>query len=222
MTPLLERIRTNLDETKRRISRAAEKAGRNAQEISLVAVTKSVGIDEARALIELGQTNLGENRVELAREKIKAIGSAAKWHMIGNIQRRKARDVVDLFNRVDAVDRMSLAKTLNEHCEAQGKTMEILIEVNVSGEASKHGFAPADVPRTLEQIAEFDRLEVRGLMTMAPAYDDPEQTRPLFAQLRELGVASNLRVLSMGMSNDFEVAIEEGATEVRIGTVLFN
>jgi hypothetical protein len=141
--------------------------------------------------------------------------------MIGNCQRRKAREVVALFDHVDAVDRVELAEALERRCEEQDKTLRILIEVNVSGEEAKQGIGPGEVASVLRQLKQFDRLTVDGLMTMAPFMDDPEQARPVFAGLRALARDLGLPELSMGMTNDYEVAIEEGATQIRIGTALF-
>jgi len=149
-------------------------------------------------------------------------GPAVCWHMVGSVQRRKAKDVVALFHRVDSVDRLELAEALDRRCEELGKRLlPILIEVNVSGEASKHGFEPADLEAAVQCIARLSHLKLEGLMTMAPLVDDPETVRPVFARLRQAAQRFGLAELSMGMTNDFEVAIEEGATEVRIGTALF-
>lgn len=220
--PLVEsRIAENLERLQQRIQDAAKRAGRAPGEVRLVAVTKSVGLEEARVLCALGVTDLAENRVDVARPKIDALKKAARWHMIGSVQRRKAADVVALFDTVDSVDRLELAEALDARCEPLGKTLPVLVEVNVSGEASKHGFSPEDLPRALELMARLRWINVNGLMTMAPFTEDPETVRPVFARLRALREELGLQELSMGMSNDFEVAIEEGATQVRIGTALF-
>lgn len=216
-----EQIAENLNAIQARIAAAADRADRNAEQVRLVGVTKSVGVSEAKFLFELGVTHLGENRVEEAGEKVAALDTGVTWHMIGAIQRRKARDVVDKFHCVDAVDRLKLAETLQRRCEEAGKTMPILLEVNVSGEKAKHGFTPEELPKALDAVRALDRLTIRGLMTMAPFVDDPEHTRPVFAKLRELAGKFELPDVSMGMTNDFEIAIEEGATEVRIGSALF-
>lgn len=200
---------------------AALRGGRDPAKVRLIPVTKSVGEAEARVLAELGYTELAENRVDVARPKIEALGADLRWHMVGHIQRKKARDVVALFDRVDSVDRMDLAEELNKRCAAANKRLEVLIQVNVSGEASKGGFSCAETPEACGRIMEMEQLDVRGLMTMAPIVEDVEETRACFAKLAELGARLNLPELSMGMSQDFEVAVEEGATEVRIGTALF-
>lgn len=215
------KIRENIQSIEGRIARAAERAGRAPGDIKLIPVTKSVGEEEARILVELGCSELGENRVETARPKIEALGPDVRWHMIGHIQRRKAREVVALFDRVDSVDRLDLAAELEKRCEAGGKTLDVLLQVNVAREESKGGFTLESVQDALEKIKDMPHLRVMGLMTMAPIVDDPEEARPVFARLRQLAEALGLKELSMGMTNDFEVAVEEGATEVRIGTAIF-
>lgn len=220
--PARDVIERNLEEIRRRISEAALRAGRAPDSIRLVAVVKTVGIEEIRTLLEFGVADVGENRVEGARSKVEAVGSKARWHMIGTVQRRKAGDVAALFDCVDSVDRIESAEALDRKCAERGKVMPVLLEVNVSGEASKHGFTPPELPAALERIASLPHIRAEGLMTMAPLVDDLEQVRPVFAGLRKLAEPLGLRELSMGMSNDFEVAIEEGATQVRIGTALFS
>ncbi|HIJ66532.1 MAG TPA: YggS family pyridoxal phosphate-dependent enzyme [Candidatus Hydrogenedentes bacterium] len=215
------RIKQNLDATLRRIADAAARAGRSPDEVRLVAITKSVSVDAAQALCEFGVKDLGENRVAAAREKIEGLGLPVRWHMVGNIQRRKCKDIAALFDCVDSVSRVEVAEALQHRCEDAGKQLRVLIEVNVSGESTKHGLAPENLGATLERVARMPNLTVDGLMTMAPLYDDPELARPVFADLRKLGNRFNLKELSMGMTNDFEVAVEEGATQVRIGTALF-
>jgi hypothetical protein len=184
-------------------------------------VTKSVGIEETRILLETGCTEFGENRMEVARPKIEALGEAARWRMIGSVQRRKARDIVALFDTIDSIDRVELAEALQQRCAEQDRTLAVLLEVNVSGEAAKHGFHPDEVGETLTAMRRFERLRVEGLMTMAP-FDAPEDVvRGIFRGLRELADRHELPELSMGMSDDFEIAIEEGSTQVRIGRALF-
>ncbi|MCH8204421.1 MAG: YggS family pyridoxal phosphate-dependent enzyme [Candidatus Hydrogenedentes bacterium] len=215
------KISENIQSIEERIARAAGRAGRAARDVKLIPVTKSVGEEEARILVGLGYTDLGENRIETARPKIDALGPGVRWHMIGHVQRRKAREVARLFDRVDSVDRLQLAEALEKHCAEAGKTLDVLLQVNVSGEESKGGFTQASIRDAIEVVRALPHLRVQGLMTMAPIVDDPEEARPLFARLRELAKGLGLAELSMGMTNDFEVAIEEGATEVRIGTAIF-
>ncbi len=214
-------IRANLARIEARIAAAALRAGRAAGDVRLIPVTKTVGVRECRILSELGYTHLGENRVENAEEKIEVIGAGVTWHMIGHVQRRKAREVAQWFGRVDSVDRVELAESLEARSAALGKKLPVLLEVNVSGEESKGGFTPDQLADAVERIGEMPHLVVEGLMTMAPLEMDAEQTRPVFRGLRELAAKHGLKALSMGMSNDYEVAIEEGATEVRIGTAIF-
>jgi pyridoxal phosphate enzyme (YggS family) len=221
VTDTRSRIERNLERVRGRISAAAERAGRDPASVRLVAVTKTVGVEEARILVELGVTDLGENRIEGAREKISAVGSGARWHMIGSVQRRKARDVAGLFDTVDSVDRVEVGEALAQRCEEQGRELDVLLEVNVSGEPSKHGFDPENVADAVRQMAQWGSLHVRGVMTMAPFVEDAEAVRPVFARLRRLAGELGLAEVSMGMTNDFEVAVEEGATQVRIGTALF-
>jgi len=216
------RIEANLEETRERIAQAAARAGRDPNQVRLVAVTKTVGVSEVQILADLGLTDLAENRVAAAGAKVQAMRGRVRWHMVGPVQRRKARDVVDLFDCVDSVDRVELAEALNKRCAEAGKILPILMEANVSGEPTKHGFTSEELSRAVEQVTELPHLRLDGLMTMAPYATDPEETRPVFASLRELARRLGLAELSMGMSNDFEVAIEEGATQVRIGTALFS
>lgn len=216
-----EKIAQNLKQVRERIDSAAARVGRNPGDIRLLPVTKSVGMDEAKILADLGCTDLAENRTEEAREKLEALRGTVVWHMIGHIQRRKVRDVVELFDRVDSVDRIVLAESLDRACGELGKVLPVLLEVNVSGESTKGGFTPDDLPETIDRVGSMTNLKIEGLMTMAPRVDDPEDTRPVFAALHELAARHGLEKLSMGMTNDFEIAVEEGSTEVRIGRALF-
>jgi PLP dependent protein len=217
-----EKIAENLAAIQGRLDAAAQRGGRNPRDVTLVAVTKAATLEETRALLELGVQHLGENRLEVVLPKMRALKACnVQWHMIGNVQRRKARDVAANFDTVDAVDRLSLAQALQQRCEAQDRRLKILLEVNVSGEESKHGFAPADLGRDLNEIRRMDRLRVAGLMTMAPRDAQEGDLRKIFRELRRITDAEALRECSMGMSRDFEIALEEGATQVRIGGALF-
>lgn len=219
--PARDRIARNLEEVRQRMARAALKVGRRPEEITLIAVTKSVGVGEVEALYELGVRHFGENRPEHVAEKISALPADATWHAIGNLQRRKARVALEHFACIDAVDRLELAETLQSQAAELQRNPRVLLEVNVSGEETKHGFTPAGMAPVLESMQRLSALRLQGLMTMAPFGAPEPQLRQVFSQLRELAQRHALPVLSMGMTDDFETAIEEGATEVRIGRALF-
>lgn len=214
-------IADNLKCIRGHIDAAAARAGRDPASVTLVAVTKTVGTEEIRALHALGVRDMGENRLEAARPKIEAAPDDLRWHFIAPIQSRKAREVVALFSVADAVDRVKVARVLQQRCEEQERTLEILLEVNVTGEAAKHGFSLEETPAAIREIEAFDRLRLTGLMTMAP-FGAPEPVlRACFRQLKAMCDNAGLPECSMGMSDDFEIAVEEGATQVRIGTALF-
>ena len=212
-------VTENLARVRERIDQACQRAGRNPREITLVAVTKGVGADRVVEAHSLGVSHFGENRVQEAQQKIAALRHLdAAWHMVGHLQSNKAKLAVGLFHTIDSVDSLSLAEALSRRAPV---SLPILLEVNVSGEASKFGISPLSLPRAFEEIARLPNLEVRGLMTVAPLVKDLQEVRPLFARLRELARALGLKALSMGMSDDFEAAVEEGATEVRLGRAIF-
>ncbi|MCF6284095.1 MAG: YggS family pyridoxal phosphate-dependent enzyme [Candidatus Hydrogenedentes bacterium] len=217
-----DRIRQNLASIRQRIEAAAARAGRLASDVTLIAVTKSVGLEEMRILRDLGVTHFGENRVDVAREKIETLDDASlTWHMVGNVQRRKAKEVLRLFDTIDAVDRISLAETLQRHCDSEDVQCRVFVEVNISGETQKHGFVPDALTDALAQIATLDRVCVEGLMCMAPRDMERNALLALFRELRVLADSHSLSQVSMGMSGDFEEAVEAGATHVRIGRALF-
>jgi len=214
-------IERNLIAIQNRIEAAANRARRDPASVTLVAVTKYVGLDEVKALYDLGVTHFGENRIPAAQEKIAAMQAPVQWHMIGNVQRRKARDVAGLFDWVDAVDRPELAEALEKRCVEADATLRVLLEVNVSGEDAKHGVAPEEAAGLLDVLRHTPHLSPEGLMTMAP-YGAPEpELRRYFRTLRECADGLELAECSMGMTDDFEIAIEEGSTQVRIGRALF-
>ena len=222
-------IADNIASIQERISKSALRAGRNPAEIRLVAVSKTVSAESIQEAIAAGVTILGENYVPEARNKIARIGKQVEWHFIGHLQSNKAKYAVDLFSMIQSVDRLALAEELGQEANKRGKIVPVLIQVNISGEESKSGIDPQETLQLLERIAALQHLAVQGLMTMPPWFEDPEDARPYFSAMRKLreklsrekipGVA--LQELSMGMSGDFEVAIEEGATLVRIGTAIF-
>jgi hypothetical protein len=191
------------------------------EEITLVAVTKGRSVGDVRRLYDLGIRHFGENRIPEAELKIAELPPDVIWHMVGSLQRRKAAAAVQLFQRVDSVDRVELAQVLSGCAQDLGKTLDVLVEVNVSREASKHGVAPDALIHVLEEISTMPNIRVGGLMTMAPFTEDESLVREVFRNLYKLSVSNHLPTISMGMSSDFEIAIEEGATEVRIGTALF-
>ncbi len=214
-------IADNIKVIDQQIRAAAERAGRDRSEITLICVCKAIEPDLVEAALQAGQTIFGESKVQEAKAKIPVVSSRARWHLIGHLQTNKARDAVALFDVIHSVDSLKLADELNKWSDRAGKTQAILLEVNVSGEASKFGLKPEDLESTLKAINQLPRLEVRGLMTVAPYAKEAAEARPCFRRLRELRDGTGLRDLSMGMSHDFEVAIEEGATMVRIGTAVF-
>lgn len=214
-------IDANLADVRSRIENALARAGRAPHSVTLIAVTKSVGVDEVCALAERGVTHFGENRLAgILAKRGHAPGSLC-WHMIGAVQRRKAKDIVGLFDTVDSVDRLELAEELDKRSQGMPRPLPVLVEVNVSGEASKHGFAPGQLEEALPRMRLLKHIEVQGLMTMAPYEDEVERVRPVFGRLAMLARQAGLPRVSMGMTNDFEIAVEEGATEVRIGSALF-
>ncbi len=219
-------------EVRARVARAAERVGRDPAAITVIAVTKTVPAAVVRSAHRLGFTIFGENRVQEAQAKIGELGrEGMRWELIGHLQSNKAARAVELFDRVQSVDSVRLAALLDTHAAQRAAPLPVLLEVNVAGEASKSGFAPDDLAEAVRVIAALPHVQLEGLMTIAPLAERPEDARPVFRRLREL--RDELRVtvpivpnggwheLSMGMSDDFEVAIEEGATVVRIGRALF-
>ncbi len=216
-----DRIAYNLGIIRERITAAAVRANRAPDDVRLVAVTKTVGLAEIQALYDLGVRDIGENRLESAQPKIDAAPDDICWHFIAPIQSRKAKGVVALFSVAEALDRVKVAEALQRRCEEQDRVIEVMIEVNVAGEGSKHGFTSSEAPMAIDAIRQLDRLKVTGLMTMAP-FGAPESVlRDCFRGLKTLADDAGLPECSMGMSDDFEIAIEEGATQVRIGSALF-
>lgn len=223
-------VAENIQSVTSRITRCCEKSGRDPDAVALVCVTKAATIAEAIQAIEAGARILGENRVRDAAEKIAAIGdTAAAWHLIGHLQTNKARDAVRMFSLIHSVDSVRLARAIDNEAWKIGKVQDILLQVNISGEGTKFGVVPSAAAGLVREFGAFANIRVAGLMTMAPYTDDPEDARPVFRRLRELkdaidaerGPGKGLCHLSMGMTGDFEVAVEEGSTLVRIGTAIF-
>lgn len=218
----------NYEDVRRRIAAACGRAGRDPETVRLVAVTKYATVDAIRELVDLGHRDLGENRPQQLLERAALLGGRdVRWHLIGTLQRNKARKVLPVASLVHSADSARLLDALDRLAGELSLRPRVLLEVNVSGEESKHGFSPEDLRAGRPQVASFSHLDVAGLMTMAPYSDDPEAARPVFRGLRRLrdDLASvgplPLPELSMGMSGDFEVAVEEGATIVRVGAALF-
>jgi len=214
-----------------RINSAAAKAGRNPDDIKLIAVTKTIELSRIIEAINAGVKILGENRVQEAQKKIQDArfrmhDKDVEWHLIGNLQKNKAKYAVQLFDLIHAIDSIPLADEVNKQSKKMGKQQRVLVEVKLSDEPAKHGVSEKDLIELLEKISGMENLKLEGLMTMPPFSDNPENTRQYFKKLRELrakaaAIGFNLPELSMGMSGDFEVAIEEGSTMVRIGTAIF-
>ncbi|HSD47482.1 MAG TPA: YggS family pyridoxal phosphate-dependent enzyme [Pyrinomonadaceae bacterium] len=214
-----------------RINAATTHCGRSSHEVTLIAISKTHPASVIRDLIELGATDLGENRVQEAEEKIPLIGQTnVRWHLVGHLQANKARRAVNLFDVIHSLDSIDLARRLDRLCIDVGKqSLPVLVQLDLGHEETKSGINEQELPRLAETVQQLERLELIGLMTLPPFFDDPEQARPYFRRLRELRdeLAANGAFgerkgeLSMGMTHDFEVAIEEGATMVRIGTAIF-
>jgi PLP dependent protein len=209
-----------------RIGAACQRVGRSPADVTLVAVTKGFSADIVREALDAGATDLGENRAQELREKAIAFPAFDRWHFIGHLQTNKARLVVGSVALIHSVDRLALAEEISRRASTSGLTQDVLIEVNVSGEPSKHGVEPARAPSVAVSVAELPSVRVLGLMTMAPLSADPEASRPFFADLKALsdriGVdLPEARQLSMGMTRDFEIGVEEGATMVRVGEAIF-
>jgi len=224
-------ISENLVQVKRCIIEAAKRAGRDPSGVRLLAVTKEQSDATVAKGIQAGMTLLGENKVQEASGKIEAFGrkNGLEWHFIGRLQKNKVKFIFDLFDLIHSVDSLALAEAIHKKAQRIGSCMPILLQVNISGEKSKLGIDPLDLPREIRKFAKLEGVKISGLMTIPPFDRNPETSRPYYARLRELrDTCSSLNIpriyldeLSMGMSNDYEVAIEEGATLVRVGTGLF-
>ena len=219
-------VRENLLKVTERIEKAALNVGRDPEEIKLVGVSKTVETDRIKEAVEAGITILGENYVQEAQKKIEEIGRPVSWHFIGHLQSNKAKYAIRLFDMIHSLDSVSLAEELNRRAEQADRMMKVMIEVNLSMEATKFGTDEERVLSLAKRIQNLNHLSLEGLMTMPPYFDSPELSRPYYIALRELkermakeGIT--MKELSMGMSNDFEIAVEEGATYVRVGTAIF-
>lgn len=217
----------NLDSIQQRIRAVCDRAGRTPESVTLLAVTKGQPPEVINEANKLGLIFFGENKIQEAKPKIPLSPGKCRWHFIGHLQTNKCRDAVELFEMIQSVDSLHVAQEISKRADQAGKTMPILLEVNLAGEASKFGYRPEALLDDLDQINSLPRIEIHGLMTVPPWTSNAETVRPVFQQLRDLkaraeqSLGAPLPHLSMGMSGDFEVAIEEGATIVRIGTALF-
>jgi pyridoxal phosphate enzyme (YggS family) len=217
----MQDIRANLERVRERIARAAERAGRRAADVLLIAVSKTVEAGRIRDAIAAGVAALGENRVQEARAKIAELGRPVPWHLVGQLQTNKAKDAVELFQVIHSVDRLDLVRELDTRARQRGRPVDALVQVNVAAEARKGGVAPEGLADLLDAVGALDHVSVRGLMAIPPETAEPEAARVWFRALAKLRERHALAELSMGMSGDFEVAIEEGATMVRVGTAIF-
>ena len=214
-------IRQNVEGVQAAIERACRRCGRDPREVLLIAVSKTVDLERIRLAVEAGVPALGENRVQEAKEKVATLGHPVPWHLIGSLQTNKAKDAARIFDCIQSVDRLELAHELDRRAQAAGRVVDGLLQVNLGEEPQKGGLPPAEVKAVLDQVAALQGLRIRGLMAIPPLVPDAEAARPYFRRLRELRDAVGLEHLSMGMSGDFEVAIDEGATMVRVGTAIF-
>ncbi len=222
-------IAENIRDIQERIAVAARRVHRDPSSVKLIVVTKTIGGERIREAVAAGAMVLGENRVQEARDKIAELGPIASWHLIGHLQTNKAKYAVTLFYLIHSVDNLALAREIDRQAAKHSKTQDVLIEVNISGEASKAGVGSEDAKVLIREAANLKNIRIQGLMTIPPYAEDPEASRPVFRRLRELAqdIAKEqipnvaMKELSMGMSGDFEVAVEEGATLVRVGTAIF-
>jgi PLP dependent protein len=219
-------ISASLKNVQQRVAAACARAGRDPASVTLLTVSKGHPAEMVRAAADLGLSLFGENRVQEAKIKISQCPSRLQWHLIGHLQSNKCRDAVHFFTMIQSVDSLPLAQEINKWAEKSAKTMPVLLEINVAGESSKFGYAPANVLSELKEINALPKIEVHGLMTVAPWTQEAEKVRPVFRQLAELKkeceniLGAPLPHLSMGMSGDFEVAVEEGATMIRLGSAV--
>jgi len=225
----VQTIKNNLEIINEKIKKAALRASRNPEKIKLVAVTKTATIEQIIEAISAGVKIIGENKVQEAKEKYQILSADIEWHLVGHLQTNKVKYAIEIFDLIHSVDSIKLAKEIDRRSQQFGMITNVLVEVNVSGEETKYGIKPEEVEPFLKEISEFSRIKVRGLMTIAPIAEDQEEVRPYFRKLRELSEEiksqhiKNVKMdyLSMGMTEDFEVAIEEGANIVRIGRGIF-
>lgn len=216
-------VKNNIKDVLKKIETAAFSSGRRPDDIILMAVTKGVMADQIKEAVDLGISDLGENRIQEASCKIPELSDikGIKWHMIGHLQTNKVKTAVSLFDAVHSLDTLRLAQKIDSEAADAGKVLPVYIEVNVSGEKSKYGIEPSALPALLSDAEALHNIKIEGLMTMAPFSSDPEDSRPYFKELARLASGHGLKGLCMGMSGDFTIAIEEGATIIRVGRAIF-
>lgn len=223
------RISDNLSEVRRRIEAACRRSGRDVSEVTLIAVSKTKPLEDLMEAYQAGARDFGENKVQEILDKAPAMPEDARFHMIGHLQRNKVKQVLPYAVLIHSVDSVRLAEQIEQEAAKENRSVDILLEVNVAGEESKFGFAPGEVMDAIDRICAFSHIHIRGLMTIAPFVDDPEENRPIFKKLYQLSVDIKkknidnvtMSVLSMGMTGDYQVAVEEGATMIRVGTGIF-
>ena len=222
-------IQQNINQIQKRIEAAAQRSGRKKEDILLLAVSKTIDVERIKEAVACGLKELGENKVQEILEKYEPMGEEVKWHLIGHLQTNKVKYIIDKIKLIHSVESLKLAEEISKRAKKANKVMDILIEVNMAAEESKFGVAPEDTLSLIQKIALLDNICIRGLMTVAPFVENSEENRECFRRMKQLSVDINaekidnvyMDILSMGMSNDFEVAIEEGATIVRVGTSIF-
>jgi len=214
-------VREKLQQVREKVRLAAVRAGRDIEKIKIIAVTKRVEVPRIREVVQQGIVDLGENRVQELTEKITVLPADLHWHMIGHLQTNKVKYVVGRVHLIHSLDSWSLAKEIQRHANNLGVVARVLVQVNISGEKTKYGLFPEELADFLLALRDLPQISVHGLMTVAPNVKNPEEVRPYFRELRLLAAGHNLEHLSMGMTNDFEVAVEEGADMLRLGTAIF-
>lgn len=222
-------LKENLKSVEEEIKKSCEKSGRNREDVTLIAVSKTKPVETLQEAYNLGVRVFGENKVQELVDKYDALPKDIHWHLIGHLQRNKVKYIIDKVDMIHSVDSIRLAETIEKEAAKHGKKVNILIEVNVAREESKFGLLPEEIDAFVEEVSHFSHIQVMGLMTIAPFVENPEENRPIFEHLRKLSVdiakknIDNIimSVLSMGMTNDYQVAVEEGATMVRVGTGIF-
>jgi len=222
-------IKSNIEEVRKRVEKAALKSGRNPGDIKIIGVTKTVDTDRIMKAIDAGIVDLGENRVQELLEKYDKINRECRWHLIGHLQTNKVKYIIDKVSLIHSVDRIELVQEIQKRAEKIGRIVDVLVQVNVAEEESKFGIRTSEALDFVKEVSRFENIKVRGLMTIAPLVENPETVRYVFRELRKLLIDIrqenidniNMDFLSMGMSNDFEIAVEEGSNMIRVGTAIF-